>query len=38
MAPASSSPLVEDMPLLEGQNGRFCSRIDVDVDAETLFS
>jgi hypothetical protein len=35
--PCKLQPLVEDMPLLEGQNGRFCSRIDVDVDAETLF-
>ncbi len=29
--------LVEDLPLLEGHNGSSCSRIDVDVDAETLF-
>jgi hypothetical protein len=29
--------LVEDLPLLEGQHGRSCSRIDVDVDADTLF-
>jgi hypothetical protein len=29
--------LVEDLPILEGQNGKGCSRIDVDVDADTLF-
>ncbi len=35
--PPKLQPLVAAMPLLEGQNGRFWSRIDVDVDAETLF-
>jgi hypothetical protein len=35
--PRKLQPLVADMPLLEGQNGRYWSRIDVDVDAETLF-
>jgi hypothetical protein len=30
--------LVQDLPLLEGHNGRSCSRIDVDVDADTLFA
>ena len=29
--------LVEDLPLSDGQNGSSYSRIDVDVDAETLF-
>ncbi len=29
--------LVKDLPLAEGQDGRICSRIDVDVDADTLF-
>lgn len=29
--------LVDDLPLLECQNGKSCSRIDIDVDADTLF-
>src|SRR5689334_7745778 len=29
--------LVEHLPLLEGHTGKSCSRIDVDVNAQTLF-
>ena len=35
--PSKLQHLVEDLPVLEGQDGKICSRIDIDVDTDTLF-